>query len=1071
ATGDAFTGSLSRDPGENVGTYVINQNTLALSPNYTITYNSANLAVGAKAITVTVDAKSKTYGASDPALSYTHSPALETGDAFTGSLSRDPGENVGDYTINQHTLALSPNYTIDYNNANLTIGAKTITVTAEAKNKTYGASDPALTYTHSPALATGDAFTGSLSRDPGENVGYYTINQNTLALSPNYTIAYNNANLAIGAKVITVTADAKSKTYGASDPALTYTHSPALTTGDAFSGSLSRDPGEDVGAYAINQNTLALSPNYTIAYNNANLTIGAKAITVTADAKSKTYGASDPALTYTHSPALATGDAFSGSLSRDPGENVGTYVINQNTLALSPNYTITYNSANLAIGAKAITVTADAKNKTYGASDPALTYTHSPALAAGDAFTGSLSRDPGENVGGYAINQNDLALSPNYTITYNNANLIIGTKVIAVTADAKSKTYGASDPALSYTHSPALATGDAFTGALSRVPGEDVGGYAINQNTLALSPNYTITYNSASLAIGAKAITVTADAKTKTYGATDPALTYTYNPALITGDAFTGSLSRVPGENAGVYTINQNTLALSPNYTITYNSANLAIGAKAITVTADAKTKVYGATDPALTYTFSPALVTGDGFTGSLSRMPGENAGVYVINQNTLALSSNYILTYTGANLTIDKRAIAVTADAINKTYGAADPALTYTYTPALAGADVFTGALSRVPGDNVGVYAINQNSLALSSDYILTYTGANLVIGAKPIVVAADTKTKVYGTADPVLTYTYNPSLIAGDAFSGSLSRTSGENIGGYTISQGSLSPGSNYLVTYAGNMFTITAAARTLTFNALPDKTYGDPDFGPGAGVNTGETISYTSSNPAVATIVGGRVHITGAGNTVITASVAANANYTSNPVTSQTLVVNKAAQTIVFTAIPVQMKGAQYSLAGVTASSGLPVTLSSADPQIAVIQGPTLLAQRLGTTTITASQPGNANYLPAATVIQTVTVADAAGDQIQVRPALSPNGDGVNDFLYIEGIRNYADNKVTLINRNGVRIFEIKGYDNATRVFTGQSSITRQKQPAGTYFYLIEYTVNGERKQKTGFIVLKY
>jgi len=49
-------------------------------------------------------------------------------------------------------------------------------------------------------------------------------------------------------------------------------------------------------------------------------------------------------------------------------------------------------------------VTADAKTKTYGDGDPALTYQiSSGSLAAGDAFSGSLTRAAGENVGAYAI--------------------------------------------------------------------------------------------------------------------------------------------------------------------------------------------------------------------------------------------------------------------------------------------------------------------------------------------------------------------------------------------------------------------------------------------------------------------------------------------------------------------------------------------------------------------------------------------------------------------------------------------------------------------------------------------
>ena len=58
--------------------------------------------------------------------------------------------------------------------------------------------------------------------------------------------------------------------------------------------------------------------------------------------------------------------------------------------------TLTFVAANLTISARPVTVTADAKSKTYGDNDPALTYTG--ALHGSDSFTGNLVRDAGENV-------------------------------------------------------------------------------------------------------------------------------------------------------------------------------------------------------------------------------------------------------------------------------------------------------------------------------------------------------------------------------------------------------------------------------------------------------------------------------------------------------------------------------------------------------------------------------------------------------------------------------------------------------------------------------------------------
>src|SRR5262249_26501980 len=129
-----------------------------------------------------------------------------------------------------------------------------------------------------------------------------------------------------------------------------------------------------------------------------------------------------------------------------------------------------------------------------------------------------------------------------------------------------------------------------------------------------------------------------------------------------------------------------------------------------VTVTADAKTKIYGDGDPALTFQItSGTLAFSDAFTGTLSRAPGESIGDYAIQQNTLSLNTtNYDLTYFGANLTITKRKVTITADAKSKTYGNGDPALTFQITSgSLAGSDAFSGALTRAPGESVGSYAI----------------------------------------------------------------------------------------------------------------------------------------------------------------------------------------------------------------------------------------------------------------------------------------------------------------------------------------------------------------------------
>lgn len=68
-------------------------------------------------------------------------------------------------------------------------------------------------------------------------------------------------------------------------------------------------------------------------------------------------------------------------------------------------------------------------------------------------------------------------------------------------------------------------------------------------------------------------ITVTPNELSKNVGKADPtALTYTVEPALFTGDSFTGALLREEGEDPGKYEINQDTLSAGDNYKITFTT-------------------------------------------------------------------------------------------------------------------------------------------------------------------------------------------------------------------------------------------------------------------------------------------------------------------------------------------------------------------------------------------------------------------------------------------------------------------------------------------------------------------
>jgi len=209
-----------------------------------------------------------------------------------------------------------------------------------------------------------------------------------------------------------------------------------------LSGSLATvaTQGSTVGAYVIDARALA-NGNYLVTANNGTLTINQRPVTVTADNQTKTYGDTNPALSYSvaadgtgTSRGLVNGDSLSGSLTTvaTQGSTVGAYVIDARALA-NGNYLVTANNGTLTINKRPVTVTADNKTKTYGSTNPALTYSvaadgvgTSRGLVNGDSVSGSLSTDAtlASAVGAYVIDASALA-NGNYLITANNGTLTI----------------------------------------------------------------------------------------------------------------------------------------------------------------------------------------------------------------------------------------------------------------------------------------------------------------------------------------------------------------------------------------------------------------------------------------------------------------------------------------------------------------------------------------------------------------------------------------------------------------------------------------------------------------------
>ncbi len=149
----------------------------------------------------------------------------------------------------------------------------------------------------------------------------------------------------------------------------------------------------------------------------------------------------------------------------------------------------------------------------------------------------------------------------------------------------------------------------------------------------------------------------------------DQGLTVTYTAKDPTVVSISGNQATIL--KAGVTQITATQEGDETHFEATPVTQVLTVSEVAITVTADAKSKKYGEEDPNLTYQItSGALIGTDKLTGGLTRVAGEDAGTYVIEQGILSLSSNYKLTYKSADFTINKAEAIITADAVqNFTY------------------------------------------------------------------------------------------------------------------------------------------------------------------------------------------------------------------------------------------------------------------------------------------------------------------------------------------------------------------------------------------------------------------
>lgn len=103
---------------------------------------------------------------------------------------------------------------------------------------------------------------------------------------------------------------------------------------------------------------------------------------------------------------------------------------------------------------------------------------------------------------------------------------------------------------------------------------------------------------------------------------------------------------------------------------------------------------------------------------------------------------------------------------------------------------------------------------------------------------------------------------------------------------------------------------------------------------------------------------------------------------------------------------------------------------------------------------------------------------GDVV-IYDGVTPDGDGINDYLIIDNIQKFPKNSVRIFNRWGAEIYKTINYDSDNNVFNGYANTGNvidgsEKLPTGTYYYILEYEYNRNGESfvvnKAGFLHLE-
>jgi hypothetical protein len=362
----------------------------------------------------------------------------------------------------------------------------------------------------------------------------------------------------------------------------------------------------------------------------------------------------------------------------------------------------------------------------------------------------------------------------------------------------------------------------------------------------------TITFNPQTTAVyGDAPVTLTA-----TTNATGPAIPVTFT---VSGAGHLGLDGKLVIDSAGTITITASAAGDGEFEAATDVVRTITVAKKAITVTAQNETKVYGAANPTLGYDVE-GLVGSDtisGITVTLSDPAAHVTTGAVIDVSGPLETSNYLVSYIDGALTVTPAPLTITTNHATREYGLANPTFTATIDGLVNGdgaiaVGTVTFTTSATQLSPIGTYSVTPGG-ASSTDYTIAFVAGSLCITKANLTVVPNDANRLYGDANPTLTGVVSGAR-NGDSFSVTYqtAATPASPVGSYAILVASVTGDA------IGNYNVDSSATADLEVNPAPltvtpdnvSITYGDlipdPLGGTIEGIKNGDdiTASYSTS-----------------------------------------------------------------------------------------------------------------------------------------------------------------------------------------------------------------------------------